>query len=64
MYWLDLVFQSSIELAKECLQIYQEYLKTTEMIISFTRNHQFIKGFQSISITDFINPVINALSSS
>ena len=51
------MFEAPLEVARDCFNVYQEYLRITEMITVFTRNHQFIKGFQGVSISDFVNAV-------
>ncbi len=43
------------DLASECLEAFKEFLKTTEELITFTGNHQFIPGFQ-ISLHELRNP--------
>lgn len=46
-------------MAHECYRAFQEFLKTTEDLIVFTGEHQFIPGFQ-ISLHELRNPAADA----
>jgi len=46
-------------MANECFRAFKEFLRTTEELISFTGNHQFIPGFQ-ISLHELRNPTADA----
>jgi len=52
---IETYFDMDSYMAHECYRAFQEFLKTTEELIVFTGNHQFIPGFQ-ISLHELRNP--------
>lgn len=56
---IETFFDMDSYMAHECYRAFQEFLKTTEDLIVFTGNHQFIPGFQ-ISLHELRNPTADA----
>jgi len=52
---IETYFDMDSYMAHECYRAFQDFLKTTEELIVFTGNHQFIPGFQ-ISLHELRNP--------